>query len=1409
MRPCAPSLPPCRVPMSVLKAISPTPHAGEARAFEWLDKRLADAEPAVGWTNFEIVDRHGRHLEVDALVLTAAGIFLVEVKSWTGRLVAGPHHWDYTAPGGRRRVQDSPYGVTNLKAKVLAGLLGEHWRRERLDGRCPFVHTVIWLSEQELEVSFRDGGENHLVFHAGKAGLPAADHALLTGEYPGGHAARPPLNRTHARWLRRALDGLGIRPRQANREVQGWTLGDVLDEGPLHQDVLAHKAGRQRRVRFFLRPEGGGPKEAERVRRAARREFEGLKGLGDHAGVLVADDFVEHDRGPALLFRHPEERERLDHVLARRGADLDILQRLDLVRDLARAVQSAHSHGVVHRALCPQCVHVHRDWPEAPAGAVIGDWHTAQTGESTLTATRHIEDWHHERSAVYLAPEALKPLHRTDADPDPTVDVYGLGAILATLVTGQPPAPDLAALQSRWETERALAPSARMDGIDRALDQLVRKATAVRPADRFANVGLLADELDHLHARLSRALLDDAEDDDIDPLLARPGDVLGERFTVLSILGKGSTARALRVQDQESGEECVLKVALESRHHERLDKEANALRSLDSRHVVRLHDQLTFEAHDRRALLLEFGGEETLREKLRNRQLNLDELQRFGEELCILLEHLEARGVLHRDLKPENLGIHAADPKQARRLVAWDFSLAGTSFDVIDAGTPGYIDPFLRRADRPGVDEYADRWAAAITLHEMASGEKPTWPPGIGAPHLEHDARLRLAERLFPAAIADRLKAFFTRCFAPDHRARFETATRMREAWADVFATTTHGHLDTNASDLEALVATLTLHDPLSRLGLSPAAHDVLDAQGIHTLDDFVRLPGNAFIRLAVSGPVRTEISQTWAAVRRLIPGATRHEDEATGARAPEQYTLDDLADFLWKDRKRAALPTALQDLAEALLLSADTGAEADVLPPPHGEWRWPDPRTLARQRGVSLETLQAQLAELAQHWARKKFVAPLVADVHRSLRQHGGVLGVGELARALSGLRGCLDDAQRQAWSRAVVRAVALLVDHGLAGERAPTIVRATRTVFLVAPGFAAEHVEELGHAADLVLEHTSLLQPEVAWEELLGLVGEPVRAVLGTLGRARGLRVAALASETAASGARDELYVAGAEPGGLLPSLARRFTHVERVREGELREALAQRFPDARPLPGPPELDRLIRASGLGLSRLPEDEGGESVWAGRRVQAAAGSSLRSSTQYSTVRSEGEQERRLREVEHQLAWRRREGGFTALLCRARVAEALAPRLAAAHDLQLVSAEGLWLEALREAAAARKVNWSVVLGADAAAPGERAHHNLRTLLTREVIPRLGERLQALEGAVLLHRNGLFARYGAMALVERLREHAGRPGWPEVVWMLLPTPRAQERPSIDGTDVPVIHPSERYRLPRLWEERTLG
>ncbi|MGY1807260.1 protein kinase [Blastococcus sp. SYSU D00669] len=180
--------------------------------------------------------------------------------------------------------------------------------------------------------------------------------------------------------------------------------------------------------------------------------------------------------------------ESLSARLARDGA-LDPAPAVDVVGQVAAALDAAHADGLVHRDVKPSNVLLTS--AEAGAGspvfAYLVDFGIAATtaGEQAaqLTGTGLAIG-----SAGYMAPERYTGAY------DRRSDVYSLACVLAELLTGRPPFPgsDGAALMFAHLQLEPPRPSTLHPGCPAALDDVVLRGLRKDPAERWAGAGELA-----------------------------------------------------------------------------------------------------------------------------------------------------------------------------------------------------------------------------------------------------------------------------------------------------------------------------------------------------------------------------------------------------------------------------------------------------------------------------------------------------------------------------------------------------------------------------------------------------------------------------------------------------------------------------------------------------------------------------------------------------------------------------------------------------------------------------------------------------------------------------------------------------------------------------------------------------
>jgi DNA-binding beta-propeller fold protein YncE len=224
----------------------------------------------------------------------------------------------------------------------------------------------------------------------------------------------------------------------------------------------------------------GDPRFRDRFRRESR-----LAASIDHPNVIPVHAAGEESGQLYIAMRLVEGRDLRD-LIADDGA-LEPGAATGLVAQVAAALDAAHLAGLVHRDVKPANVLVGSG---ADAGRVyltdFGISRTAQAGE-TVTATGELVG-----TADFIAPEQI-----AGDSVDRRADVYALGGVLHYALTGEPPFPrenELATLFAHANAPRP-RPSTTRPGLPPALDEVVARAMAVRPEDRYESAGDLATAL--------------------------------------------------------------------------------------------------------------------------------------------------------------------------------------------------------------------------------------------------------------------------------------------------------------------------------------------------------------------------------------------------------------------------------------------------------------------------------------------------------------------------------------------------------------------------------------------------------------------------------------------------------------------------------------------------------------------------------------------------------------------------------------------------------------------------------------------------------------------------------------------------------------------------------------------------
>ncbi len=199
------------------------------------------------------------------------------------------------------------------------------------------------------------------------------------------------------------------------------------------------------------------------------------------------------------------------------------------------------------------------------------------------------------------------------------------------------------------------------------------------------------------------------------------------RYRITRVIKKGGQGAVYEGVDQD-GHVYAIKMMLDRFHDPReqaeavarFNVEAEVLQNLNHPAVPRVYSHFTDEG--RHYLAMDFVRGEDL-EQIIERERRLPEAQvlAWADQICDVLEHLHARGLIYRDMKPSNVMIdHDGGVKVVDFGIAKLFNPTERGTQI---GTPGYAPPEQYQGL---ATPQSDVYALGATLHHLLTGRDPT-----------------------------------------------------------------------------------------------------------------------------------------------------------------------------------------------------------------------------------------------------------------------------------------------------------------------------------------------------------------------------------------------------------------------------------------------------------------------------------------------------------------------------------------------------------------------------------------------------------------------------------------------------------------------------------------------------------
>ena len=228
----------------------------------------------------------------------------------------------------------------------------------------------------------------------------------------------------------------------------------------------------------------------------------------------------------------------------------------------------------------------------------------------------------------------------------------------------------------------------------------------------------------------------------------------------------------------------------------RFEREAKALRLVDSRHVVRLIDS-GISADGRPYLAMELLGGETLERRLeRCGCMALPAVARVATHVAGALSAIHDAGFVHRDIKPANVFATVSDGDAVYKVLDLGtatplkpVSRGGPNARLTTVGhlvgTPSYMSPEQLICSRD-VDGGADLWALAVLVYRALCGTLPFEA-------VDHSAlciQLMQGQFVKPSEhrpeLGDDVDAWMARALSKQPADRFQSAKEMARALSEI-----------------------------------------------------------------------------------------------------------------------------------------------------------------------------------------------------------------------------------------------------------------------------------------------------------------------------------------------------------------------------------------------------------------------------------------------------------------------------------------------------------------------------------------------------------------------------------------------------------------------------------------------
>lgn len=234
------------------------------------------------------------------------------------------------------------------------------------------------------------------------------------------------------------------------------------------------------------------------------REARAVSALS-HPNIATIHDYGETDKGEPFIVMELVKGGTLNDLL--NGGQLTIARALEIIKQVADALDEAHRNGIVHRDIKPSNVAINQrgevkvlDFGLAKQ-LNLDSFNVSDPERQTLLTSQTQE------GVIVGTPLYLSPEQALGSEIDARSDIFALGSLLYECVAGQPAFDGATRMEicTKIIRDDPVPPSKLNPDVPAAVDKIVQKALAKKTTDRYQSVDEMADELANARAAFPEA----------------------------------------------------------------------------------------------------------------------------------------------------------------------------------------------------------------------------------------------------------------------------------------------------------------------------------------------------------------------------------------------------------------------------------------------------------------------------------------------------------------------------------------------------------------------------------------------------------------------------------------------------------------------------------------------------------------------------------------------------------------------------------------------------------------------------------------------------------------------------------------------------------------------------------------